>query len=76
MPVLSAALLTSAIFAAAHLPEGGSGGPLYIAAIDTFILSLVLIYLRIKTGNLWASITLHALKNGVAFVALFVLHVK
>jgi membrane protease YdiL (CAAX protease family) len=76
VPVLHAALLTSVIFAAAHLPEGGSGGPLYIAAIDTFILSLVLIYLREKTGSLWASITLHALKNGVAFVALFVLHIK
>jgi len=56
------------------LPEGGAAGPLYIAALDTFILSLVLIYLREKTGSLWASITLHAVKNGVAFMALFVLH--
>jgi membrane protease YdiL (CAAX protease family) len=76
LPVIGAALATSALFAAAHLPEGGVKGPLYIAAIDTFVLSLVLIYLREKTGNLWASITLHALKNGVAFVALFILHVK
>jgi membrane protease YdiL (CAAX protease family) len=75
MPILSAALLTSVLFAAAHLPEGGSGGPLYIAALDTFVLSLVLIYLREKTGSLWASITLHAVKNGVAFAVLFVLHV-
>ena len=44
--------------------------------LDTFILSLVLIYLREKTGGLWASITLHAFKNGVAFVALFALHIK
>ncbi len=72
---LPAALLTSLIFAAAHLPEGGAAGPLYIAALDTFILSLVLIYLREKTGSLWASITLHAIKNGVAFVSLFVIHV-
>jgi membrane protease YdiL (CAAX protease family) len=69
-----AVILTSALFAAAHLPEGGSAGPLYIAALDTFVLSLVLIYLREKTGSLWASIGLHAIKNGVAFVALFVLH--
>lgn len=72
--LIPAAIITSLIFAAAHLPEGGAAGPLYIAAIDTFVLSLFLIYLREKTGSLWASITLHALKNGVAFVALFVLH--
>lgn len=76
MSVWPAALATSLIFAAAHLPEGGAAGPLYIAALDTFILSLVLIYLREKTGSLWASITLHAIKNGIAFVALFVIHVK
>lgn len=75
MPTLAAVLVTSAIFAGAHLPEGGAAGPLYIAALDTFVLSLVLIYLREKTGSLWASITLHAIKNGVAFVALFILHV-
>ena len=76
MSVLPAAVGTSLIFAAAHLPEGGAAGPLYIAALDTFVLSLVLIYLREKTGSLWASITLHAIKNGIAFVSLFVIHVK
>jgi len=75
MPVLGAVIATSLIFAAAHLPEGGAAGPLYIAALDTFVLSLVLIYLREKTGGLWASITLHALKNGIAFTAIFILHV-
>lgn len=75
MRLLPAAIITSLIFASAHLPEGGAAGPLYIAAIDTFILSLFLIYLREKTGSLWSSITLHATKNGVAFVVLFVLHV-
>lgn len=73
MPQLAALLVTSIIFASAHLPEGGAAGPLYIAALDTFILSLFLIYLREKTGNLWASITLHSLKNGMAFIALFIL---
>jgi membrane protease YdiL (CAAX protease family) len=69
------ALITSALFAVAHL-QFGSGAPLlWIAAIDTFILSLVLIYLRELTGSLWASIGLHALKNGVAFAALFILKV-
>ncbi|HSX36536.1 MAG TPA: type II CAAX endopeptidase family protein [Patescibacteria group bacterium] len=75
MRVLGATLLTSAIFASAHLPEGGSGGPLWIAALDTFTLSLVLCYLREKTGSLWASITLHGIKNGIAFLALFILNV-
>lgn len=74
MPKVAAMLVTSLIFAAAHLPEGGAAGPLYIAAVDTFILSLVLVYLREKTGSLWASITLHALKNGVAFLALYVIN--
>jgi membrane protease YdiL (CAAX protease family) len=76
LPLIWAALGTSVMFAIAHLPEGGSSGPLYIAALDTFVLSLVLIYLREKTGGLWASITLHAIKNGVAFLALFILHLS
>jgi membrane protease YdiL (CAAX protease family) len=76
LKIIPAALIASLIFAAAHLPEGGAAGPLYIAAIDTFVLSLVLVYLREKTGSLWASITLHALKNGIAFVALFIVHAR
>jgi hypothetical protein len=72
MPVAAAVIVTSAIFASAHLPEGGAAGPLYIAALDTFVLSLVLIYLREKTNSLWASITLHAFKNGLAFFLLFI----
>ena len=76
LPTLSAVLLTSALFAAAHLQEGGSAGLLWIGALDTFVLSLVLIYLREKTGSLWASITLHAIKNGVAFISLFILHAR
>jgi len=73
LPLVFAAPLTSVIFAAPHL-QIGSGEPLlWTAFIDTFILSLVLVSLRIKTGNLWTSIGLHALKNGVAFTALFIL---
>lgn len=76
MPQLGAALVTSAIFASAHL-QAGSGAPLlWIAAIDTFVLSLFLIYLREKTGSLWASMTLHALKNGIAFASLFIFHLS
>ena len=66
-----AAVLTSILFGIAHL-QFGSGAPLlWVAAIDTFVLSVVLCYLREKTNSLWSSIMLHAIKNGVAFVALF-----
>ena len=75
LPKIWAVVLTSGLFAMAHL-EAGSGAPLlWVAAIDTFVLSLVLIYLREKTGSLWASIGLHMLKNGIAFLSLFVFHV-
>lgn len=74
-PIILAAIMTSLLFGAAHLAGGGSGGPLYIAAIDTFVLSLFLIYLREKTGSLWSSITLHSIKNGIAFLALFIFKV-
>jgi len=69
-----AALLTSVIFASAHL-EFGSGQPLlWVAALDTFTLSMVLCYLRQKTDSLWPGILLHALKNGIAFASLYLLH--
>ncbi len=76
LPRIAAALVVSVLFGAAHLTEGGSAGPLWVGAIDTFALSMILIGLRELTGNLWAGITLHALKNGVAFVALFILTVR
>jgi membrane protease YdiL (CAAX protease family) len=71
-PIFSA-LITSAVFASLHL-EFGNGGPLvWVAALDTFTLSLVLCYLREKTDSLWPGILVHALKNGLAFVSLFVI---
>lgn len=73
LPKIVAGLVVSVLFGAAHLMEGGSAGPLWIGAIDTFTLSLVLVYLREKTGNLWAGITLHAVKNGIAFAVLFII---
>ncbi len=76
MPKVASVVITSLIFASAHLPGGGAAGLLYIAAVDTFILSLVLIYLRERTGSLWASITLHGVKNGIAFIALFILNAR
>jgi membrane protease YdiL (CAAX protease family) len=75
LPKIWAGLFVSLIFGAAHLSGGGAAGPLWIGAIDTFVLSLVLVFLREKTGNLWAGITLHACKNGVAFLLLYVFKV-
>jgi membrane protease YdiL (CAAX protease family) len=66
----TAMLITSALFALAHLPAG-KGGLLWVGAIDTFMLSLVLCYLREKTGSLWPSIGVHAIKNSIAFIVLF-----
>lgn len=74
MHILLAALVTSLIFASGHLLASGDGSLLYIAGIDTFILSLILIGLREVTGGLWAPIGLHAIKNGIAFFTIFVLH--
>lgn len=65
------AVITSVIFGLFHL-QYGSGAPLlWAAAIDTFVLSMVLCYLRERTGSLAAPILLHTIKNSVAFVFLF-----
>lgn len=73
-PVL-AAILTSVIFAVAHLQWGSGKALLWVAAIDTFVLSLVLVYLRQKTGSLWPGVVVHFIKNSLAFIALFVLKI-
>lgn len=72
LPKIWAVVITSALFAVAHLQFGSDAPLLWVAAIDTFVLSLVLIYLRDKTDGLWAPIALHTTKNFVAFLALFV----
>lgn len=71
LKILPAALVTSFIFCIAHLQLGAGAPPLYVAAIDTFVLSMFLVYLREKTGSIWSGILVHALKNGLAFSALF-----
>jgi membrane protease YdiL (CAAX protease family) len=58
-----AAILTSLVFAVAH----GQ----WNVAIDTFVLSMVLCYLRVSTGSLWAGVIVHIFKNSLAFVLLF-----
>lgn len=68
-----AAILASAIFGTAHLQFGSGEALLWVAAIDTFVLSLFLIYLREKTGALYSGMIVHFLKNGLAFVSLFII---
>ncbi len=70
---IMAGLIVSLIFASAHLQLGSGNPPLWVAAIDTFILSLFLVYLREKTGSIWAGVVVHFLKNSMAFLFLFVL---
>ncbi len=71
IPFIWAAIVTSILFAAGHL-QLGSGEPLlWIAAIDTFILSLILCHVRQQTGSLWPPIFIHATKNMLAFSILF-----
>jgi membrane protease YdiL (CAAX protease family) len=68
--IVPAAIITSILFAAAHLGEA-SDGLLWVAAIDTFVLSMVMCHLREKTGSLWPSMGVHFIKNGLAFFVLF-----
>lgn len=74
-PVITA-LIVSILFALPHSWQSTDGSTLWNAAIDTFALSLVLCYLREKTGAIWAGVGLHALKNLVAFLAIFIFHVQ
>jgi membrane protease YdiL (CAAX protease family) len=64
---LPAALLTSLMFGLAHLQLGSGAAVVWAAGIDTFVLSMVLVYLREKTGVLYAGILVHALNNLIAF---------
>lgn len=71
-PKWLAVIITSAVFGLAHLQFGLDAPLLWAAAIDTFILSLILIALVERTGSLWPSIGLHFIKNSLAFVFLFI----
>lgn len=71
MKYLPALLITSVVFGLAHL-EFGNGKPLvWAAALTTFILSIVLVRQREKTGAIYAPILIHMLNNMVAFIVTF-----
>ncbi len=69
--ILPAVILTSLIFGFAHLQTGSGAALLWTAGIDTFILSLVLCYLRERTGALYAGILIHSMNNAIAFMVHF-----
>jgi hypothetical protein len=71
--VAVATVVTSICFAALHLSGSTDNSLLWIAFFDTFVLSVVMCVVREKTGAIWASIGIHALKNGFVFVNLFLL---
>lgn len=63
-PKVIAALTSSLLFALVHFQ--------WNVGVDVFVLSLVLIALYEKTKNLWMCVALHAIKNMLAFLAIFV----
>lgn len=70
VPTWAAIVVTSLVFGGLHL---GIVAPLqWNVAFDTFALSIILCSLRLITGNIWAGILLHMLKNGIAYYVLFV----
>lgn len=64
-------VVVSLVFGVLHLQLGGGSAPLWSVMIDTAILSIVLCYVREKTGSIWTGVLIHGLKNSIAFVALF-----
>jgi len=61
---LISALLVSTSFGAMH----GQ----WNVAVDTFVLSMVMIYALGVRKSLWVAITMHVIKNSLAFAALFI----
>lgn len=64
---IPAMLITSLLFGAAHLGSGTTSSLLWAAGVNTFVLSVVLVYLRERTGALYAGMLVHMLNNAIAF---------
>jgi len=69
-------LVTSLVFGSLHLFGAGDGSLLWIAFVDTFVLSVVLCSIREYTGSIWSTMLIHSLKNGFVFLNLFILHAR
>jgi len=68
---LPALIATSLLFGLAHLEFGNDAPLVWVAAMNTFILSVVLVYVREKTAALYACMVIHMLNNSVAFLVHF-----
>ena len=66
-----AMVITSLLFGLAHLEFGNDTSLVWVAALNTFVLSLVLVYVRERSGALYASIAIHMMNNSVAFIIHF-----
>ena len=64
VPAIVAAIATSLLFGAVHMQ--------WNVGVDVFVLSLILCWLRSLTGNIWAGVLVHMIKNGIAYYVLFV----
>lgn len=65
LPFAAAALISALLFGAVHL-----GDVNLVAALQLTAFGAVLAWLYEETGSLWASISLHALNNTIAFTLL------
>lgn len=72
LPFIVSAVITSVLFALGHLQFGNAAPLLWVAAIDTFILSMVMCYVRERTGSIIPTMIMHALKNLLAFSFLYI----
>lgn len=70
------AFMVSIIFGLFHLQIESGNPPLWSAAVDTAILSVVACYLREKSGHIWYGVALHSAKNFVAFTLLFIFNIS
>ena len=69
-----AVIATAVVFGLLHVPGFTADGIVlqWGAAADTFTMGLVAGILRMLTGNIWAGMILHGIKNSIAFYFLFI----
>lgn len=68
---LPSAIVVSVLFGLAHMSQAENG--VFISGVIGFsVLSLMLCWLRERTGSLWPSIGVHMLQNGFAFYFIYI----
>lgn len=72
VPIWAAIVVTSVLFGLLHMKWDGGLLAGANVGLDVFMLSVVMCSLREVTGNIWAGIVLHMMKNGLAFYLLFI----